>query len=313
MLMPGRHASAGDQYSYGFQGELIDDEIKGEGNSINYKYRMHDPRIGRFFAVDPLAPKYPHNSPYAFSENKVIAWVELEGLESGPTTSTRRPVAYRAPGGRVVNTVVGVRTHMNQSFSRLSTSRGGLRTNMSQSESRNVDEFSVQPTSLRNGSMALSNLLTVKEAMDNSYALSTKRLVGSIEIKEVDYFNQGNVPYQSDQIQIKFSNANDEKIMNNLEAEFNNKVNSLTEKILNSQGYNLISECIPCTEEGKEVYTGKNNYIPAPEEKLREAMQGVQLFMGPSPKQRLISEVKKSPSTKTETEYVKQSYFSNGN
>lgn len=42
---------------------------------------MHDPRIGRFFAVDPLAPKYPHNSPYAFSENRVIDGIELEGLE----------------------------------------------------------------------------------------------------------------------------------------------------------------------------------------------------------------------------------------
>lgn len=42
---------------------------------------MHDPRLGRFFAVDPLASKYPHNSPYAFSENRVIDGVELEGLE----------------------------------------------------------------------------------------------------------------------------------------------------------------------------------------------------------------------------------------
>lgn len=42
---------------------------------------MHDPRIGRFFAVDPLAADYPYNSPYAFSENNVIAFVELEGLE----------------------------------------------------------------------------------------------------------------------------------------------------------------------------------------------------------------------------------------
>ncbi len=64
------------------QGQEQDDEIKGEGNSVNYKYRMHDPRIGRFFAVDPLAPEYPHNSPYAFSENRVIASVELEGLEA---------------------------------------------------------------------------------------------------------------------------------------------------------------------------------------------------------------------------------------
>ena len=42
---------------------------------------MHDPRVGRFFAVDPLASKYPHNSVYAFSENRVIDGVELEGLE----------------------------------------------------------------------------------------------------------------------------------------------------------------------------------------------------------------------------------------
>ena len=82
MLLPGRHANTSD-YRYGFQGQELDNEIKGEGNSLNYKYRMHDPRVGRFFAVDPLASKYPHNSPYAFSENSVIKFVELEGLERG--------------------------------------------------------------------------------------------------------------------------------------------------------------------------------------------------------------------------------------
>ncbi len=70
-----------NSYRFGFQGQEGDDEIKGEGNSVNYKYRMHDPRVGRFFAVDPLASKYPHNSPYAFSENRVVDGVELEGLE----------------------------------------------------------------------------------------------------------------------------------------------------------------------------------------------------------------------------------------
>ncbi|MCH2200318.1 MAG: hypothetical protein MK081_16230 [Flavobacteriales bacterium] len=81
--MPGR-TFAQEDYRYGFQGQETDDEIRGEGNSVNYKYRMHDARIGRFFAVDPLAPKYPHNSPYAFSENMVIHMVELEGLEAAP-------------------------------------------------------------------------------------------------------------------------------------------------------------------------------------------------------------------------------------
>ena len=69
-------------YRYSFQGQESDDEVKGKGNSVNYKYRMHDPRIGRFFAMDPLAAKYPYNSPYAFSENRLIDAFELEGLES---------------------------------------------------------------------------------------------------------------------------------------------------------------------------------------------------------------------------------------
>ncbi len=68
-------------HRYGFQGQEKDDEVKGEGNSVNYKYRMHDPRIGRFFSLDPLAPDYPWNSPFAFSENRVIDGIELEGLE----------------------------------------------------------------------------------------------------------------------------------------------------------------------------------------------------------------------------------------
>jgi len=68
-------------YRFGFNGKEKDDEIKGNGNSINFKYRMHDPRIGRFFAVDPLFRDYPWNSPYAFSENEVIDAIELEGLE----------------------------------------------------------------------------------------------------------------------------------------------------------------------------------------------------------------------------------------
>lgn len=59
----------------------MDDEVKGDGNSVNYNYRMHDPRLGRFFAIDPLAAKYPYNSTYAFSENVVINAVELEGKE----------------------------------------------------------------------------------------------------------------------------------------------------------------------------------------------------------------------------------------
>ena len=51
-------------------------------NWDSFKWRNHQPDIGRFFNIDPLAEKYYYNSPYAFSENKVVAHVELEGLEA---------------------------------------------------------------------------------------------------------------------------------------------------------------------------------------------------------------------------------------
>ena len=82
MLMPGRHDELpGRTYAYGFQGQERDDEVKGAGNAINFKYRMNDPRLGRFFAVDPLAPKYPELSTYHFSHNSPIYMREIEGLE----------------------------------------------------------------------------------------------------------------------------------------------------------------------------------------------------------------------------------------
>jgi RHS repeat-associated protein len=63
-----------------FQGqELIDDLNLGWDS---FKWRNHQPDIGRFFNVDPLAEKYVYNSVYAFSENKVVAHREIEGLEA---------------------------------------------------------------------------------------------------------------------------------------------------------------------------------------------------------------------------------------
>ncbi|MEN9994455.1 MAG: hypothetical protein RL762_1112 [Bacteroidota bacterium] len=78
--LDGRTVSGG--YRFGFQDQEKDDEIKGEGNSVNYTFRMHDPRLGRFFAVDPLSKDYPYNSAYAFSENKLIQCIELEGKQA---------------------------------------------------------------------------------------------------------------------------------------------------------------------------------------------------------------------------------------
>lgn len=82
----GRHAYStvtGRAYRFGFQGQEEDDELNAApGTSLNYEFRIHDPRAGRLLSIDPLAKSYPWNSPYAFSENRVIDRIELEGAES---------------------------------------------------------------------------------------------------------------------------------------------------------------------------------------------------------------------------------------
>jgi len=72
---------------FGFNGMEKDDEVKGNGNSIFYKERIQDPRIGRFLSVDPIGTEFPWNSPYAFAENDVIRSIDLDGLEKMYYTS----------------------------------------------------------------------------------------------------------------------------------------------------------------------------------------------------------------------------------
>jgi RHS repeat-associated protein len=65
-----------------FQGQEFNDDL--DVNYYEFKWRHHDPQIGRFIQIDPLANEYVYNSTYAFSENKVTNHIELEGLEAAP-------------------------------------------------------------------------------------------------------------------------------------------------------------------------------------------------------------------------------------
>ena len=86
MAQPGRNWSSGG-YRFGYQGQEKINEIYGNDNYLDYTYRGYNPKLGRFFAVDPLAAQYPFYSTYQFSGNRVIDMVELEGLEPAKSGS----------------------------------------------------------------------------------------------------------------------------------------------------------------------------------------------------------------------------------
>lgn len=59
-----------DSYRYGYQGSEKDDEAKGSGNSYTTFFRQLDPRVGRWFSIDPVFQ--PFQSPYCSMDGNPI-------------------------------------------------------------------------------------------------------------------------------------------------------------------------------------------------------------------------------------------------
>ena len=78
--MPGRHGNDGSNYRYGFQGQEKDDEVKGDGNSIDFGGRsIYDGRVARFISIDPRWRDFTSMSPYAFAANNPIIFIDENG------------------------------------------------------------------------------------------------------------------------------------------------------------------------------------------------------------------------------------------
>jgi RHS repeat-associated protein len=79
MQMPGRVFAGSEEYRYGFNGMEKDDEVKGEGNSLDFGARIYDPRLGRWLTVDKRFADYTAFSPYHFSLNSPIKLKDADG------------------------------------------------------------------------------------------------------------------------------------------------------------------------------------------------------------------------------------------
>ena len=68
-------------YRYGFNGMEKDDEVSGEGNSLDFGARIYDSRLGRWMSLDPHMKEYPDLSPYNFVANNPIIFIDPDGKD----------------------------------------------------------------------------------------------------------------------------------------------------------------------------------------------------------------------------------------
>lgn len=58
-----------------------DNQVKGQGNSLDFGARIYDSRLGRWLSLDPKATKYPGHSPYHFSLNSPLMCRDPDGRD----------------------------------------------------------------------------------------------------------------------------------------------------------------------------------------------------------------------------------------
>ena len=98
VFQKGVHVSV---YLYGFNGMERDDEARGKGNQYQFGDYSYDPRLARRFNIDPMAPKYAWQSPYAVFNNNPIYYKDPSGLEgegsdeSKPKNTSQRKIDRR--------------------------------------------------------------------------------------------------------------------------------------------------------------------------------------------------------------------------
>jgi RHS repeat-associated protein len=81
MNMPGRKYTApSSTYRYGYNGKENDNEVKGEGSSVDFGARIYDSRLGRFLSLDPMSAINPGEAPYTYAGNSPIGLTDFEGL-----------------------------------------------------------------------------------------------------------------------------------------------------------------------------------------------------------------------------------------
>ncbi|MEI3791441.1 MULTISPECIES: DUF6443 domain-containing protein [unclassified Chryseobacterium] len=236
--------SQSPNYTYTFQGQ----EKQEDSGWSSFKWRNYDPTMGRFFNIDPLAEKFPHNSTYAFQENMIGKGIELEGLELLPNNSgyfairgnemvvKQAPASQRDSFGRPSFTAadIGLTTRgYNPTAPRISTGETGLKLksynysgskaedlSMESAETKSMAEQEIETEKPNKLAMAKEKLTTVadgvKELMNNAFiAMDIPAAIKSVDDHVKAAKDIKSVEFNATQMDLAIDYVNSSKIKMN--------------------------------------------------------------------------------------------------
>tara|TARA_R110002050_G_scaffold107485_2_gene217925 strand:+ start:2520 stop:2915 length:396 start_codon:yes stop_codon:yes gene_type:complete len=103
--MPGTVFTGSENYRYGFNGMERDDVVKGNGNSYDFEARIYDPRVGRWFSIDPMSSRYPSFTSYGFAANNPILFLDPNGKWVVKFNSDKTGIIFEAEKGDNLQTL----------------------------------------------------------------------------------------------------------------------------------------------------------------------------------------------------------------
>ena len=129
MVQPGRSYSQNSiGYRYGFNGKEKDDEVKGPGDQYDFGSRIYDPRVGRWWSLDPLRQVYTSISAYAFAANNVLNITDIKGQilrdKEGNIIATANATVDKQNNQRVIDYKSGAQLKIEYKYVTIYTDEG---------------------------------------------------------------------------------------------------------------------------------------------------------------------------------------------
>jgi RHS repeat-associated protein len=94
-LIGGYEALFAFPHRFTFNGKESDSEVKGEGNSLDFGARVYDSRLGRFLTIDPDNEKFAATSPFVYTYNNPLFFIDKNG-ETGVASIEGNTIVIRA-------------------------------------------------------------------------------------------------------------------------------------------------------------------------------------------------------------------------